>query len=475
MKKIKIITAMLLVSMAAGVISACNDTTDGTTVTSGNETEATAASTVPKESDKANESTAATKEATGTSSYTELKAQKVTDEGEDGSLLVWGWNKEGVNLIEKYSDVTFKKQISSGAAAYPGLLDRALASGDNAPDVFFFGPESAKRYLNSDDVLPLNNLGISYDEFMDQSFDFVVRTGTDRDGIVKGLSWQACPCCVIYNKAVAREVLGVEEPEEVAPFFKDWDTFLDTARKVEKVSNGDVKIISGTDDVWRFFLNSRSKGWISDNELNIDPVMEEYMNFAKILSGEKLTFGTTQGSAAWSKNMTNHKVLAYFGSLQTVKYSMGFADGSNKTSGEWGIVEAPASSYLGGTWIAATKYCDMKASAARIIRDLCINENNLTDMARSGEFVNNKKVMMGMAQDPVFAFECLGGQNPVPLLINAANALDLSTVQENDEYINNAWCSAVTAYCDGRVDSVAKAEAAFRAAVEDLGILTPAE
>lgn len=475
MSKVKIIASILLLSLSAAVISACSEAQIKPSETSGGGTEATRVTTLPAESDPSKESTAVTKEAAGPSSYTELKAQKVSDEGEDGSLLIWGWNKEGVNLIEKYSDISFKKQVSSGAAAYPGLLDRALASGENAPDLFFFGADSAKKYLNSENVIPLNNLGIAYDEFMDQSYDYVVRTGTDRDGIVKGLSWQACPCGVIYNKEVAKEVLGVSEPDEVTPYFKDWDTFLDTARKVDKATNGQVKMISGTDDVWRFFLNNRSQGWIVGNELKIDPVMEEYLNFAKILTGENLTAGTTQGSAAWSKNMTNHKVLAYFGSLQTIKYSMGFADGSNKTSGEWAVVEAPAPSYLGGTWIAATKYCDMKASAARVIRDLCINEKNLADMAASGEFVNNKKVMLGMSADPAFEFESLGGQNPLPVFIKAANALDLSHVQEDDEYINTAWTSAVSAYCDGKVDTIAQAEAAFKAAVEDLGVLTPSE
>ncbi|MBO4459803.1 MAG: hypothetical protein J5778_04010 [Clostridiales bacterium] len=470
MKYKKALALIVVLSTAAGFLSACNGPIQETSSTGSDDTQVTKETTATKETNGSEETSESTTQAPAPFEYTEFTARQVADEGEEGSTMVWGWNKEGVDLIAKYSDVGFKKQVSSGAAAYPGLLDRALASGENAPDLFFFGAENAKKYLNMEEVIPLNDLGIAYDEFMSQAFDFVVRSGTDRDGVIKGLSWQACPCCVIYNKEVAKEVLGVEDPEAVAPLFKDWDTFLDTARKVNTASKGEVKIISGTDDVWKFFLNDRSQGWVVGNELNIDPVMEEYINFAKILHDEKLTFNTTQGSSAWTKNMSNHKVLAYFGSMQTLKYSMGFADGSNKTSGEWGVVAAPASSYLGGTWIASTKYNDMKASSAQIIRDLCINETNLTDMTTTGEFVNNKKIMQSLASDPSFENEILGGQNPVPVLISSAEKLDLSTVQETDDPINSAWIASVVAYCEGRVDSIAAAEAAFKASVEDLDI-----
>ena len=471
----KTVALVLTVAMGAGTICACNNTPVETSVSGSDATEATQETKATEATTKETEATENTKEVPKAFEYTEFTTKKVTDEGEDGSLMIWGWNKEGVELISKYSDVSFKKNVSSGPAAYPGLLDRALASGENAPDLFFFAPEYAKKYLNTDDVLALNDIGISYDEFMDESYDYIVRAGTDRDGVVKGLSWQGCPCGVFYNKQVAQETLGVSEPDDVAVYFKDWNAFTETARKVKTASSGEVRIVSGTDDVWRFFLNNRSQGWIVDGQLNIDPVMEDYIDFAKILTGEDLTFNTTQWSKGWTENMSNHKVLAYLGSMQMLNYSMGFNDGKNKTSGEWGIVDAPAPSFLGGTWIAATKYCDMKESSAQIIRDLCINKDNLADMADNGEFVNNKTIMQGKASDATYGNDILGGQNPLPVLIRAADKLDLSSVQEDDESVNAAWTAAVSSYCAGDIDTIAEAELQFKATVEDLGIIEPAE
>ena len=471
----KTLALTLTLALAVGTASACNTTPEETSASGSDDTQPTQVTNATEQTTATTEATENTKEVPKVFEYVEFATKEVADEGNEGSLMVWGWNKEGVDLISKYSDVKFKKNVSSGPAAYPGLRDSALASGENAPDLFFFGPEYAKKYLNTDSVIPLNDIGISYDEFMDDSYDYVVRTGTDRDGVVKGLSWQGCPCGVFYNKQVAQEVLGVSEPEDVAPYFKDWDAFTETARKVKEASGGQVRIVSGTDDVWRFFLNNRSQGWIVDGQLNIDPVMEDYINFAKILTGENLTFNTTQWSGDWADNMSNHKVLAYFGSMQMLNYSMGFNDGKNKTSGEWAIVDAPSPSYLGGTWIAATKYCDMKASSAQIIRDLCINKTNLADMADGGEFVNSKSVMQTKASDDSFGSDILGGQNPLPVLIRAAESLNLASVQEEDETVNAAWIAAVSSYCAGDVDSIAEAERQFKATVEDLGIITPAE
>ncbi|HOO60857.1 MAG TPA: carbohydrate ABC transporter substrate-binding protein, partial [Bacillota bacterium] len=129
------------------------------------------------------------------------------------------------------------------------------------------------------------------------------------------------------------------------------------------------------------------------------------------------------------------------------------------------------SSYWGGTWLAATKYCDMKATAKDIMTKFTIDSDFMMGMAQDGEFVNNVEDMTTIANDTSFALEYLGGQNPFGILLDEAVKIDLSCVGPNDQDINTAFNNAVNSYLAGDVATPDDAITAFTAAVEDLGVI----
>jgi hypothetical protein len=291
--------------------------------------------------------------------------------------------------------------------------------------------------------------------------------------VIKGLAWQACPCGVFYNRALTEEYLGVSEPEDVAEHFTSWDAFLAAARTVKEASNGQAKIVSGIDDIWRSYLNTRTQGWIVNGELVIDPTIEEYFDLGKALHDEDLTWQTTQWAEAWTNNGGNKSTVAYFGPMWLGHFCLPFgADGYDaETNGMWGLTSAPAPSFWGGTWMMASKYCDMKASCAQIMRDVALTDANLLDMANGGEFVNNVAIMQGIAADDSFGIDWLGGQNPAAVLLDSASTIDNSTVGKDDQTINNEFTTAANSYFDGTIATVAEAEDAFRAALEEAGVI----
>ena len=79
--------------------------------------------------------------------------------------------------------------------------------------------------------------------------------------------------------------------------------------------------------------------------------------------------------------------------------------------------------------------------------------------------------MTAIGNDSSFALDWLGGQNPIPVLLDAATQIDNSIITENDGAINDQLDVVVTAYINGDIASVADAEAAFVAAVEDAGLV----
>ena len=107
-----------------------------------------------------------------------------------------------------------------------------------------------------------------YSEFVNEMYKYTMVWATDDNNVIKGLAWQACPCGVYYERSLAEQYLGTQDPAEVADFFADWDTFMNTARDVNEKSDGKVKVVSDYSDVFRAYLNTRSEGWITDGQLN---------------------------------------------------------------------------------------------------------------------------------------------------------------------------------------------------------------
>ena len=469
MKTKKIVALMLSLAMVLGVVAACDEKPEETT-TAGTTAATTAA---PDETEPAETEPAETTEAEPEASldgYVEMTVADVADEGD--TVMIYGWNEEFPGLVDTYSEVTYQLEITE-SNAYQAKLDQVLASGDNAPDLFVCDADYASKYMNSANTISVNDLGIAYSE-LTEMYNYTLQFACDDNMVIKGLAWQACPCGVFYNRTLAETYLGVSEPEDVAPFFATWEAFVETCQLVNEASEGAVKAISGTDDIWRAYLNTRSNPWIVDGEIVVDPAMSDYFEIAKTLYDEQLTFQTSQWGDVWTANMSNETVLSYWGPMWLARFSMGLNDGevpSNQTSGDWGLVEAPAPFYWGGTWMMASTFCDMKASCAQIMRDIAINTDNLQAMADGGEFVNNVSIMTAIAEDASFSLEWLGGQNPAAVLLAAASTIDNSCVGENDQAINDAFTACVNSYLAGDIATVADCEAQFIASVEELGIV----
>lgn len=475
MKTKKIVALTLSLAMVLGVVSACGDdtaTTDAaTTDAAAAATEAAADETeAAAETDAAADETEAATAEDAESEFTELAVADVTDEGDQ--LMIYGWNEEFPGLVDSYSDIEYELETTE-SDTYQTKLDEVLASGDNAPDLFVCDADYAKKYMDSDNTLPINDLGIAYSE-LTEMYNYTLQFATDGDNVIKGLAWQACPCGVFYQRTLAEEYLGVSEPDDVAPFFATWDAFLQTCRDVNEASNGEVKTISGYDDIYRAYLNTRTSAWIEDGAVNIDDNMLDYLDLATTLMDEGLTFETTQWAEAWTANQSNATVLSYWGPMWLARFSMGLdtaSGGTNPTSGEWGLVSAPTPFYWGGTWMMASTYCDMKASVAQIMRDIAIDTDNLQAMADGGEFVNNVSIMTDIAADDSFACDYLGGQNPAAVLLDSASTIDNSLVSKYDKDINDLFSSAVNSYLASEDRDWATEQASFVAGVEDLGIV----
>lgn len=249
------------------------------------------------------------------------------DASADDSFVVWGWNDD----IKKILDGPFKEAYpddyerivfvnTGGSDYYQSKLDPVLDDPSNElyPDMMGLEVDYVQKYVNSDWVQSVADLGITADDYAN-SYQYNLDLGSDVDGNVRALFWQATPGCYAVRADLAEKYLGTTDPAALAEKFKDLDTIVATAKEVNDASGGKCKLFSGYDEIKRSLTGSRTQGFYDENDkITIDDNIKTYMETAKTLYDEDLTFNTDQWSADWSANMSGDGVdsnaaLAYMG------------------------------------------------------------------------------------------------------------------------------------------------------------------
>lgn len=381
------------------------------------------------------------------SNYTELDVVSPSDaqapEGQTPyKILVYSNGRSNIDLLNNYTDVAFD-YVTPSLNLYEHDLDMVLASGENAPDIFFCDSSYVSKYANSELTIPVNDIGISYSELR-YMYPYTFTMPTDQDNVIKGVTWQITPGGVFYNRSVAQNYLGLSEPQYVQSFFATWDDVLNTARTLDEASGGTVKLVAGLSELESAYINGRTDPWIVDGDITLPDNMYDYLGFMNALKTEELTFGAGRWGSEWTSHISDGKVLSYWGSLWLGEYFL-----SNSYGTKFGLVDGPTDYFEGGNWIFVSSYCDMGVSAAEIIRDLTMKQSTLLDMVDNGTLVNNTIIMNACASDPQYAEDWLDGQNPYSIFASKALAMTGEGMGAYDNEINAEFLSVVDDYLTG--------------------------
>ncbi len=389
-------------------------------------------------------------------------------EGDGKVLNIYCWNEEFKSrLTDHYADyvevdattgtigdVTVKWNITpSDDNAYQNNLDEVLlkqesAAADDKIDIFLVEADYALKYVDTDYTMSILDLGITEEDIADQ-YKYTQDIVTDSEGVLKGLTWQACPCALFYNRDIALEVFGTEEPEEVQEYVKDWDTFMETADTLKEAG---YNITSTVNDTYRVYSNNVTSKWVVDGKVNIDDNIMNWVDDSKELADAGETGTSELWSDDWSKGFyPEGKVFCYLGPAWLVNFSMA-ADtvGSVGNSGRWGATEGPQGFFWGGTWICAATGTDNEELIKDIMLTLTCDTDTMIDIVKDDDdFVNNKPAMEEMAVDTSYQSAVLGGQNPLSIYCAGAEKIDLSNLSAYDQGCNEEFQNAMKNYFEG--------------------------
>ncbi len=351
------------------------------------------------------------------------------------------WNEEFINYMTdfypgyervdsttgKIGDVTVNWIIEEAFEnGYQSALDLFLlgqdsASPDNKLDLFLVEPDYAMKYADTDFTVSISDLGITYDDMVYQ-YTYTQEVVRDSNGNIKGLTWMCCPGAMIYNREIAKEVFGTDDPETIQTMFGSWSDFKDSADKLKKAG---YSVIASPEDTFRAYEANRYEPWVNGNKIVIDANLEAWVYDSKELvdSGSCGTNGTW--SEEWAKGFyPEGKVFCYFGPQWFSQFTMA-ADisGSVANSGGWAVTEGPHGFNWGGSWICVAAGTDNATLAADILKTMTCDYDVMSRMQEEGLFVNNFLVSALCAEESDYNESILGGQNPIE--VYEANAFDI--------------------------------------------------
>lgn len=456
----KILSVLLCTAMAAGMLTGCGGGSD----------------------DKADKKdTASSSSASSEADTTPIPTNAVSGDADaEDAFVVWGWNED----IQKILDGPFKednpdlyKRIvfvnTAGSDFYQTKVDEILQDQENAlyPDLMGLEVDYVLKYVNSDYLLSVDELGIKEADYANQ-YKYTQQLGTDKSGKIKALFWQATPGSWALKADFCKEYLGTTDPDELqSKYFADWDKVVDAAKKVNDASKGKVKLLSGYADIFRVFSNARTAGWYDDNDkITIDDQMKKYMEVAKKLYEDELTYNTDQWGTDWNANMegdgkSSNAALAYTSCPWFTYWSL-----KDSWEGNTILVAGPQQFYWGGTGLAATAGCADKEMAGQIIKYFTCNADSMVKINElNSDFVNNTEAVQKIVDNKAGKCSKLyadAKQNFLDFYLPLADGIDASTVTAEDQDINAMWDTQVKEYIQGNKDEDTMI-ADFKASVHD--------
>jgi len=385
-------------------------------------------------------------------------------------LTVWSFTDEVGQMVEDYYMPTHPTVTIDytyiPTDEFPRRLDRALASGQGAPDVFALESDFVRKYVESGLLLDLTDI---YEANKSKLLAYPTEIGT-YNGRVYALSWQACPGAMFYRRSLAQKYLGTDDPKLVQSYFSNPAKFLETAKVLGDKSNGSCVVVSALGELVRPFLGARTNPWIVNGKLVIDPVVEQHLDIYKTLHDNRLDGRVGQWSGDWFAGMNDElrnesgrrlEVFSYF--LPTWGLHYVLKTNTPDTAGDWAMIPGPTSWQWGGSWIGAWKDTGNVDAVKEFIRYLTTDDGFLQRWAvDTGDMITSTTVLNKIRNG--FSEHFLAGQNHYAEFGDYAKNIDGRLTQSTDDVINDIFRNEVNAFLrDGK--SRAQALADFKAQV----------
>ena len=269
--------------------------------------------------------------------------------------------------------------MGSMDSRYKGIIDSKLS--ENQATIVAIDREIIPNELTNNSIASVDQIGIQDTNNIEtyykrNAYDYTIKEASS-NGSLKMVSDNVNPGCFMYNKTVAKAVLGTDDPDEVQQYINDWDGFFAVAEKAKKAG---------------YYMTSGSKQVL----VSVAKQNEQYQKLVE--NGYEK--GNTAWDDPWYEDIEGNQVFGYFAApwlLWTL---------DDETLDNYNMCTAPCAYVYGGYYYAANTKCEENPLAAQILYMLTCDETVMGKMCEqgNGDMVNNQAVVREQIrkQTPIF-------------------------------------------------------------------------
>ena len=394
-----------------------------------------------------------------------------TKKVDKNKLVVWSLADDLKDFGKKYEKDHPGKKVEFVKIApedYLKKIGTALDAGEVEPDIIVGEPQMLQNMYDKHYFADLSKLGAG--EFDGKIVDYVWQAGQDEKGVQRAISYQITPAGFYYRRDIAKKVFGTEDPEEVGKLFKDYDTILTTAQKLQDAG---YKIFASDGELQYF---SGNEAWVVNDTLNVAQCRKDYMDLCIKLYQKDYTAFANQWTAPWFQAMSGPVPLLtketqngvaeegdvwdpekFAEAAKNIKEKtevfayglpawgvLSMRDNVGDNSGKFGVCSGPAYGFGGGTYIGISELSQKKDFAWDFVKYCTLNEETADWWIETsqGDTVSLISALEKHADDenPIY-----GGQKLYKFWQEQAAGIDYSKVTKYDDIIGKAWGDAITA------------------------------
>lgn len=373
-------------------------------------------------------------------------------EGEGKKLTILCYNDYIKSAVENIAD-RLPENVKINYISVPSYDDIYISElsqnlGSNGEDtVDLFMSEQDFIGETADFGASLTSLGIT-DEDRSSMFAYSRDMCIGSDGAERAAVVINSPGVFLYDREVAKEVFGTDDPDKVQEHLSDWDKFLESAEKLKKKG---YYIIPDTNSMYNAYDAKAKKQWVSSKgKIQIDESRSDWAKFSAKLVENGYTPNYPTWSIEWMESFDSGKIFGIFGASWIAEYTI-------ETLSErknWAVCQGPQGFIWGGNIVAVNKNSDNYGLAAEVMRLLCVDGNIV-----KGDGVSNNRDLVKKSKG--YEVEVLGGQNPYGVYRKSLDNIDFSGREYDTNYYKLSYL-----YRDVMVEYI-NGNASFKEATAD--------
>ncbi|WP_240342936.1 extracellular solute-binding protein [Paenibacillus sp. ALJ109b] len=349
-------------------------------------------------------------------------------------ITVWSFTDEAGYAIEKFEEkypdikVNF---VNIPGNFYITKLKSALQTTSKAPDVFMIENANIRELIDVPYLENLSEATYNANELITEQYAFVQANEKDSEGNVRAIGYQGTPGGIYYRRDLAKEYLGTDDPEKVAPQIDTWEKIFEIGERVEQQSGNKVHALAN----WNAISNSYDGiPWVKDGKLVIDPTYMKVLDLVREARQRHVLAELDDGSAGYAASMQKGQVMFYPGATWALQYT--FKANAPDTEGLWGLAPGPSAFSAGGTYIAMYSKSEKKDLAWKFIEFYNFDHDFLSGLAKEQDYFTSNMVVNDQLADSVSS-AYLGGQKHFEFFSEAAKQVPVYERTKYDSIINN--------------------------------------